>query len=167
MTEGFQAKESFLLLEWETSPPKPGGTRFSRSSASNSCRKVEPLRGMPEINTGRCMSEASRASNCPHHAWVSRNRVSRSSLPENPDEKPAQRMQIRLEFQAVHQNRERRFDRRVAKIFEPGPTPRLGNQRLALQQPQPPAQSIAQGPGCVRKSIPHIPGSSESMTISR
>ena len=29
------------------------GARFSRSSANNSCRKVEPLRGMPVMNTGR------------------------------------------------------------------------------------------------------------------
>ena len=46
-------------------------------------------------------------------------------LQMNPHEKPAQRVQIRLEFQAVHQNRERRFDRRVAKILQPSPTPPL------------------------------------------
>jgi hypothetical protein len=46
---------------------------------SNSCRKVEPLRGIPVMKMGRSMTEASRSSNRSLHARANRNRVSSSS----------------------------------------------------------------------------------------
>ena len=71
----------------------------------------------------------------------------------SPDQKPTQRMQIRLKFETFHQNRKRGLDRWVAKILQPSPTPRLGQERLALQQPQLPAQAIAQGPPPCRQTV--------------
>jgi len=50
----------------------------------------------------------------------------------SPDQKPAQQVQIRLNFQTVHENGKRRFDWGVAKIPQPGSTTCLFTQRFAL-----------------------------------
>jgi hypothetical protein len=47
-------------------------------------------------------------------------------------QEPAEGMQVRLTFQAVHEDRQGRFNRRVAKVLQAGPTPRVGAQSLAF-----------------------------------
>ena len=59
----------------------------------------------------------------------------------------AQRVQIRLEFQAVHQNRERRFDQRVAETLQPSPT------RLSTHAPRFAASTAADSGDRPRSSI--------------
>jgi len=74
------------LSHWFPGPPMQGanelfdsgGAQLSGSSASNSCKKVEPLRCMPVIKTGCLMSEAASVSGCALHIWAGRNRVSSS-----------------------------------------------------------------------------------------
>jgi hypothetical protein len=128
------------------------GARLSGSCARSSCRKVEPLRGYPSNENGSFNDRGFQGLKLPAPC-VGQPQSSLEQFPQvNPHEKPAQRVQVRLEFQAIHQNRERRFDRRVAEIPQSGPTPRLGTQRLAFQQPQPLAQAIAQGPPPCRQT---------------
>ncbi len=54
-------------------------------------------------------------------------------------------MEVRLLFQTVDESRERRFQGRVAKIFQAGAAPGARAQGLALQRPQSPADRVAQG----------------------
>jgi hypothetical protein len=60
----------------------------------------------------------------------------------NPHEKPAQRVQVCLMFQTVHQNRKCWFDRRIAEILQSGSAARLGTKLLTLQRAKSTAQVV-------------------------
>src|SRR5215469_9054631 len=56
-------------------------------------------------------------------------------LQVNPHEKPSEGMKASLTLKAVHQNAQRRFDGRITKILQSGPTHRLGAKSISSQRP--------------------------------
>jgi hypothetical protein len=69
----------------------------------------------------------------------------------NTHKKPSERVKACLTLEAVDKDLEGRINRRVPEIFQARPTPRLGAQRITVQQPQLPAKIIAE---CLQTSSP-------------
>jgi hypothetical protein len=53
----------------------------------------------------------------------------------HPHEEPAKRVKISFKLKAVHKHREGWVERRIAKILQTGPSPRLGAKRSTVQKP--------------------------------
>jgi hypothetical protein len=53
----------------------------------------------------------------------------------NPHEEPAKGVKVSFKLKAVYKHRKGWIDRRIAKIFQSGPPPRLGGKRGTFQKP--------------------------------